>query len=338
MSTKFEQLLDYLVNEEMDKANDLFHEIVVDKSREIYENLIAEEAEDDEEEMDESADDEEEMDEGAEEELEDSYMMDADGDDEADDSFGGDETDDMLGDIEADDSGDMGSDDMESDEDQAIFDIKNAIAELEAAFADLEAAQSGESDMDSDFDTGGDEFGDSEDGDEFGDSEEDEDETMGMYEGRRVTREYVEKVGNDWDKNSQKTQGQLAGANTGEKMPSANDTKSPISSGKGKPTTGATASNILGDNKTGAGSNTGTSPAKHQKGINPESSEKFAKGRHNVDGAKSGVKTLTKVAGGHGAEKKGAGPGPVGSGSGDKAGQTSIAPETKKQFLPPHTK
>ncbi|NDG78988.1 MAG: hypothetical protein EBX47_06110 [Synechococcaceae bacterium WB8_1B_057] len=55
--TKFEQLLDYIVNEEHDKANELFHEIVVEKSREIYENLIAQE----EEEMDEAAD--EEMDE-----------------------------------------------------------------------------------------------------------------------------------------------------------------------------------------------------------------------------------------------------------------------------------
>ena len=43
MSTKFEQLLDLIVNEEMDKANELFHEIVVEKSRDIYENLIAEE-------------------------------------------------------------------------------------------------------------------------------------------------------------------------------------------------------------------------------------------------------------------------------------------------------
>ena len=48
MSTKFEQLLDLIVNEEMDKANELFHEIVVEKSRDIYENLIAEEAEEEE--------------------------------------------------------------------------------------------------------------------------------------------------------------------------------------------------------------------------------------------------------------------------------------------------
>lgn len=342
MSNKFEQLLDYLVNEEMDKANELFHEIVVEKSREIYENLIAEEAEEDEE-MDESAsEDEEEMDE-SEEELEDSYMMDAE-DDEAGDDIGGDATDDMLGDVEMgdDEDGDeFGDEEGDGSESDAIFDIKNAIADLEAAFAELEASQ-GAGDDDSDF--GDDEFSDEEDA-EFGDEEDEEfgdeeetDEMMGMYEGRRVTREYVEKVGNDWEKNSQKTQGQIVGANTGEKMPGSNEGKSPVSSGKGKPTTGATAANILGDTKAGAGTNTGTSPAKHQKGINPESSEKFAKGIHNVDGAKSGVKTLSKVAGGHGAEKKSAAPGPVGSGSGDKAGQTSIAPETKKQFLPPHTK
>ena len=48
--SKFEQLLDYLVNEEMDKANALFHEIVVDKSREIYENLISEEEDEEEDE------------------------------------------------------------------------------------------------------------------------------------------------------------------------------------------------------------------------------------------------------------------------------------------------
>jgi hypothetical protein len=56
------------------------------------------------------------------------------------------------------------------------------------------------------------------------------------------------------------------------------------------------------------------------KGINPESGEKFAKGIHNVDGAKSGVKTLSKVAGGHGAEKRGGGEGQaVGAGTGENS-------------------
>jgi hypothetical protein len=337
MSTKFEQLLDYLVNEEMDKANELFHEIVVEKSRTIYENLIAEEDEEmDEaadEDMDESADEEEmgesadeDMDESAdedmdesEEELEDSYMMDAD------------ETDDFGGDVSADgdnfDSPEDGEHGPEGQEDKAIFDIKNAIAELEAAFAELEQAQGGEEDgmgMD-------DEFGDEED--EMGDEMGDEDESMGFMEGRRLTREYVEKVGNDWEKNSMKTQGQYLGAGTGEKDGAPVEGRSPISSGKGKPTTGATAANIA-KGATGEGNNTGTSPNKVNKGITPEKSEKFASINGNVPGGKMGVKNLSKVAGGHGAEKKGSGPGPVGAGTGDKAGQTSIDPATKRQFLP----
>ena len=39
MTNKFEQLLDLLINEEQDKAEALFHEIVVEKSRDIYEGL-----------------------------------------------------------------------------------------------------------------------------------------------------------------------------------------------------------------------------------------------------------------------------------------------------------
>jgi hypothetical protein len=321
MSTKFEQLLDLIVNEEMDKANELFHEIIVDKSRDIYENLIAEEA-DEEEEMEESAEeDEEEMEESAEEDeeemaetvdLEDSYSMEA-GDEE---EMGGDATDEFGADVGAMD----GEEGPEGEEDKAIFDIKNAIQELEAAFADLEAAQSNEEPHG--------EFGDEEGG------EEDEMEMMGQpaFEGRRITREYTEKVGNDWEKNSQKTQGQSVAAGTGDKEGAPVEGKSPVSSGKGKPTTGAHAGN-LGQGHTGEGNNTGTSPNKVNNGITKTGGEKFASGIHNVDGMKSGVKTLGKVANGHGAEKRGSGPGPVGSGTGDKAGQTSVTPV--KQFLKP---
>jgi hypothetical protein len=329
MSTKFEQLLDLLVNEEHEKANELFHEIVVETSRNIYENLIAEEAE--EEEMDEAADeeadesvdeaadeeadesveesaDEEEMDEAADEELEDSYMMDGEE---------GDATDDFGAEIGAD--GEEGEEGGEGAEDKAIFDIKNAIQELEAAFAELEQAQGNEMPHD--------EFGDEEGG------EEGEDEMMGQpaFEGKRVTREYVEKVGNDWDKNSMKSQGQYVGAGTGDKDGAPVEGKSPISSGKGKPTTGATAANLL-KGATESGSNTGTSPQGKAGGFlsNPKVDNA---GNVNVPGGKVSVKGLKKEPG-HGPEKKGTNPGPVGAGTGDKAGQTSIAPETKKQFLP----
>ena len=319
MSTKFEQLLDFLVNEEMDKANELFHEIVVDKSREIYENLIAEEEdeeadesrEDEDESVEESDEDEDEsVDEGMDDEadesvdLEDSYMMDGD-DEEEEGGLGGDATDEFGADIGATD----GEEGPEASEDQAIFDIKNAIEELEAAFAELEAAQGGEE--------AGMGFGDEEAGMDDG---SDGEEMMGKpaFENRRMTREYTEKVGHNYG-SAQKTDGDDAGAGTGEKQSKPSSSKSPISSGKGKPTTGATAGNILGDQKVGKGTNTGERPDSLNKGIAQVGGEKFASGLNNVDGKKSGVKTLSKVS------QNSKTPGPVGSGTGDKAGQTSIS-------------
>jgi hypothetical protein len=301
MSTKFEQLLDYLVNEEHDKANELFHEIVVEKSRSIYENLIAEEEEEDmdesaddeemdeskeeddeemdeskEEDMDESADDEE-MDE-AEEDLEDSYMM--DGDDGFSGGAEGDATDDFGKEIGA----EHGDDEFEKSEDDAILDIKNAIQELEAAFAELEQTQ------------GAEEHSMGMDGDE-----ETDEEMMGMpMEGKRYVREYTHPVGNDWDKNSQKAQGKLAGAGTGEAVSAPKEGTSPTSSGSGKPTSGANAANIVGktSEKTDGQHNVGTTPNKVNKGITPEKGEQYTgkdwEANSSLNG-KAGVKNLSKV-------------------------------------------
>ena len=46
MSNKFNELLDLLVNEENDKAEELFHDIVVEKSRDIYNSLVEQDVED----------------------------------------------------------------------------------------------------------------------------------------------------------------------------------------------------------------------------------------------------------------------------------------------------
>ena len=243
MSTKFEQLLDLLVNEDMEGANALFHEIVVDKSRDIYENLIAEEEADenaDLEEADENADLEEAEEEAEESlELEDAYSM------EADDGFsGGKEGDDAdefgasIG-MNADDDNEMP--DHEKGEDNAIMDIKNAIQELEAAFAELEAAQGAEkSEMDWD---------DSEE-----DNQDDEYMKMGMpMEGRRMTREYVEKVAHTaWEKGGQKEQGALAGGGTGEQLSKPkHDNKSPVNGNDPKrPSGGKVNSDVLKDTST----------------------------------------------------------------------------------------
>jgi len=97
---KFEQLIEYVINDEQHKAQELFHDIVVEKSRQIYEDIMAEEAE---EEIEESAD--EELDEGAEEEL--------------DEDLGGDAADDLIDDVEAEEESDMS---MEGEEVDAEFD------------------------------------------------------------------------------------------------------------------------------------------------------------------------------------------------------------------------
>jgi hypothetical protein len=41
--TKFEQLVEYVINDDEAKAKALFHDIVVEKSREIYEDLMQDE-------------------------------------------------------------------------------------------------------------------------------------------------------------------------------------------------------------------------------------------------------------------------------------------------------
>ena len=40
---KFEQLIDLIINENEEQARQLFHEIIVEKSREIYESIMDEE-------------------------------------------------------------------------------------------------------------------------------------------------------------------------------------------------------------------------------------------------------------------------------------------------------
>ena len=96
MTSKFEQLIEYVINDEEAKAKELFHDIVVEKSREIYENLMSEEeldeaeSTDDEDEKAEKAgkkvtkdieyddkkDRKERMDEEEDEEMDESAMMD----------------------------------------------------------------------------------------------------------------------------------------------------------------------------------------------------------------------------------------------------------------------
>ena len=110
---KFEEMLDRLVNEDKEGAQELFHEIVVEKSRDIYESLLEDDLDDDaveeatDEEVDESDDEEvdeatdEEVDESDDEELDEDFNLD-EFEVEADPmaAMGGDAGDDMMGDVE----------------------------------------------------------------------------------------------------------------------------------------------------------------------------------------------------------------------------------------------
>jgi len=113
---KFEQLIEYVINDEEQKAHELFHDIVVAKSREIYENIMAEEAE---EELDE-AKDEEELDEAADEELDEA--KDEEELDEAEEmeegAMGGDASDDLIDEVETEEQSDMNMEGEGDDEEE----------------------------------------------------------------------------------------------------------------------------------------------------------------------------------------------------------------------------
>ena len=47
-TNKFEEMLEHLVNNDRATAEELFHEIVVEKSRDIYENILTDDVNDEE--------------------------------------------------------------------------------------------------------------------------------------------------------------------------------------------------------------------------------------------------------------------------------------------------
>jgi hypothetical protein len=177
--TRFEQMLEHLINGEQSKAEEVFHDLVVAKSREIYENLL-----DDDFQVDETSEDD------VEEDVEENFDLEAVGGDPADAMIdavtGDDEMDGMDGGM--DDEMSMGDEqgDAPATKDD-VMDIKDALDELRAEF---EAKMGGNSD---DMDSMDDEEGAEDDGEEEeGDDEEGDDEENPFA--KESMREYVEKV------------------------------------------------------------------------------------------------------------------------------------------------
>jgi len=140
--TQFEAMLEALINEDQETAQEIFHNIVVAKSREIYEELLESDFKVEEGENPFAKDDDSE--EGEEEEPADDAEDDAEGED---DDVGGDATDDFMSDVDG-EEGDAESDG--GDVEDRVMDLEDALEELKAEFEQLMA---GEDDM------GGDDMG-----------------------------------------------------------------------------------------------------------------------------------------------------------------------------------
>ena len=109
---RFEQLIEYVINDEEAKARELFHDIVVEKSRQIYEDIMAEESEEIEEGADEDLDE-------SEEELDEMDM-------------GGDASNDLIDDVEMEEESDMN---MEAEGDEEEFSMSADDADGEEEFS-----------------------------------------------------------------------------------------------------------------------------------------------------------------------------------------------------------
>lgn len=270
-------MLESLINGDKKQAEDIFHELVVAKSREIYESLL-----DDDVQVDEASEEDEE---DEDEEVEENFDMDMQ-------EVGADPADDMMGDVEADDEedagemDDMGGDDMGGDEPATkddVMDIKDALDELKAEFEAMLAGDEGGEEAGED--EGEEEFGGEEGDDEeepkeefaFESDDEDEDDVE-----EDMVREYVEKV---------------APAKMGD---NGANTKSIVA---GKNDMGGTTANIAkGGTEAGVEANKGQLKGS---GLLKGTTTDLKSGNVNVPGSKNATKmSPTK---GHGAEKKGAG-------------------------------
>lgn len=272
-----EQMLEHLVNGNQTQADELFHEYVVAKSREIYETLIEAEMQD-EEEVDEA------MDEEDEDKMEENFQdIAVEGDDEEGGNpfAGADATDDLDSELDGEEGGEGA---MERSEEELFQDLDSIVDELQAKFDELKGIEGEEH---------GEEGG-------FGGEEEPEE---GFEPQLATVREYVEKVttGHGAEKKGG-AEGQLSGTGSQSDKPSINN-KSLIDNMKND--MGGTTANILSskeDAPTYAGAAGG---ALKGNGLADSKPKDMNTGNINVPGGNAGKSSFKKKEPGHGAEKKG---------------------------------
>jgi hypothetical protein len=256
--SQYEQLIEFIINEQEDKARELFHQIVVGKSREIYESLM----------------DEEDFGGNEVEDLEGEVTADEEGfgDDEA--AFG------------AGEEGAEGEENLET----RVLDLEDAMDEIEAKFAELVADEANEPEHNDGIDdpefmsgAGEEEMGAEDEmfaeaADEEEDDEEEEDLEESRKPSRRMTeaewiREYVEKIG-EFPGDQASPSGKMAGTGAKSEKQGEKNTKSIVA---GKNDMGGTAKNIVG--KQGA-----TNQDPDGKPV-PKASNEYTKGEGKLKGA-----------------------------------------------------
>jgi len=223
MSNKYEQLVEFIINDETDKARELFHQIVVEKSRDIYESLVSEE-------------DLAEVGGNEVEELVDEVSLDEEGLSEEEEE-GEEGAEELAGEEEA----ELGAEEENGEDiEDRVVDLESALDELKAEFDALMAGEEHEEEAHPGIH--GDEGAEEEQSEFFEakeeDDEEDEEDEEDLDES--IVREYVEKVA---DTNQKNPSGKMAG--TGAKTPQSGDknVKSVVAS---KNDMGGSAKNIAG--------------------------------------------------------------------------------------------
>jgi hypothetical protein len=220
---KFEQLIEYVINNEDAKAKELFHEIVVEKSRTIYEEMMKDE------DLDEAKD--EDLDEDKDEDLEENML-------------GGDQSDDLIDDVETEEEGmsmegeevEFGAEEEGGEEglEDRVVDLEDKLDELMAEFEALMGDEAGEEHMDGDdlADVSADDFGDEETGEEEMDDTEFETENMFA---ENVTLKAVAKPSNTEEASNKKS---VVAANSGARGAMAKPVHANGDGGNGRPAPG----------------------------------------------------------------------------------------------------
>lgn len=239
---KFEKLIEYIINDEDQKARELFHDIVVEKSRDIYESIMDEEQVEEHVAGDQVGELTQEIsaEESVHEEEDDEVGLDND-----------DQGDDMSGDLSMEPSDEMGSDEAEHNEiEDKVMNIDAKLDELLAKFDEIMGGESMDSE-DNNVDAISDEPSMDQGEEAFAESklddtgaEEDNDavdnrpewlkkKTEAKTESRRsstteLMREYVDRIGDIYGGPGDAAEGDTVGA-TGKKT--SINTKNPVGPG-----------------------------------------------------------------------------------------------------------